>query len=65
MYLLYLTICTTLTNPIGLSTTECVTTTPAKYDTKTLCISAGKSFVNAINSSTVKATISCEKEDGR
>lgn len=62
MYLLYLTICTTLTNPIGFSSTECVTTTPASYVSKSLCIAAGKSFVNAINSSTVKATITCEKQ---
>ena len=62
MYTLYLTICTTLTNPIGFSSTECVTTTPVKYITRSLCISAGKSYVNAINSSTVKATIVCEKE---
>ena len=62
MYLLYLTICTTLINPIGFSSTECVTTTPAKYITKSICISAGKSFIRSINSSLVKATITCEKE---
>ena len=61
MYLLYLTICTTLTNPFGFSSTECVTTTPAKYITKPLCVNAGKSFIRSINSTTVKATISCEK----
>ena len=65
MYLLYLTICTTLINPFGIATTECVTTTPARYASKSLCIAAGKSFVNAINSDNVKATITCEKENDR
>ena len=62
MYLLYLTICTTLINLIGFSSTECVKTTPAKYITKSLCTSAGKSFIRSINSTRVNATISCEKE---
>lgn len=61
MYLLYLTICT-LTYTFGIPTSECITTTPASYASKSLCIDAGKSFVNAINSPKVKATTACEKE---
>ena len=65
MYLLYLTICTTLTNPIGFKSIECIVVTPANYATKSLCVSASKSYIRSISSSTTKVTINCEKYNDR
>ena len=62
MYILYLTICITSSSLIGFSSTDCATTTPGKYTTKSLCIDDGNSFVRSSTSSNTKTTFTCEKE---
>lgn len=61
MYALILTICTTTVSLLGISSTECVTTSPASYANHSLCQYAGTSFVNVISSSNVTVTFTCEK----
>jgi hypothetical protein len=59
MYTLILTICTTTVSILGISSTNCVTTSPASYATQSLCKEAGVSYANTISSPNVTVTFAC------